>query len=455
MVLWHRSPTTVQAVEQRLFAALTGPLQQRIDAAFAEQDAAVQERRLREVLEDLAAVQRQDRLAPSVVACKLRLADLADARGDHEQAVGWLRACVAFDDHDLPAMSRLGELLCRKSATASEGFALLQGLDARFPANPDILPALARSLIGAGRTDVAFAALAAAEAEPQSNLWYVFWDTGSEFDVHHACLVPSQQDGSLRLRFDLLDPCRRLRFVLPRFSSMSLLEPRLTIVAGELAHGIDLLGPAAWGHQVEKRPDRIEALGFRDAHLDVDLPDLTPGGWEVTLSAIVRTRPSSLLSRATVTPAMREFATVLAERGDEIGARRLRVMRNVAHTAQRMQCFFRRAGESFGPDRVRDAVIDSPGDDTLSVAFTVGEPAAALRIDLPDAAPGLEYRWRSLVVVVDGKEVALDPSTMPLLGMRHCERGPGAFLATGDDPCFWFDAPPGQTVDAVRLTGVL
>ena len=44
---------------------------------------------------------------------------------------------------------------------------------------------------------------------------------------------------------------------------------------------------------------------------------------------------------------------------------------------------------------------------------------------------------------------------MPLLGSHQIERTDGAFIATGDDPHFWFAAPPGSQIDSVCLRGVL
>jgi hypothetical protein len=454
-VVWHQSPKAIAAIESRLHRALTAPVQRRHEAARGERNPDRQEKLLRSLLDDLAGVQRQDHLASTVKDCQLRLADLAERRGDLAGATAWLRECVTCDDHDVRTMARLGDLLCRQPATQREGFEVLFALDARFPANPNVSPVLVRSLLAAGRTGAAIDALAAAAAEPQSNYWYVFWDTGRDFEVHHARMVPSSQTESLRLRFDLVDKCSRLRFILPRFSSMTLTEPSVTVVAGGHAHTIDLLGPAARMHQVERSADRIEAIGHYDARIDVDLPDLPAGPWEVTLSATRKARLSTLLAAPTVTPAMGALRDELAARGDAAGLRLLQSWRNVALTGQRMDCYFREASSSFDGKRRIGAALESPGDDTIAVHFPIGKPAAVLRVDLPAGARGVEYRWRKLTVVVDGEERAFDPATMPLLGTYELTREGGIFVATGDDPYFWFAAPPGRQIDAVLLEGTL
>jgi hypothetical protein len=448
-VVW-RSPTTVAALEEGLRDLLVGDLHESWRQAKDERDATRQRALLQQLLGRLAHVQRQDYLAEIVGDCQLRLAALAEADGNLAEAAVWMKANVAFDDHDVVTQARLGDLLCRVAATRSQGFDLLQNLSNRFPANPHVTPVLVSNLIEAGRAELALAVLENANSEPQSNLWTILWGTGAV--DYAASIIPTVHDGVLRLRFDLADARAHLRFLVPFFASMALVEPRLCVEAGAKQLDVDVLANAAL-HQVERRGNRLEAVGHYEASFDVVLPAAPPGPWKVTFEAKLLPRRSRLLALPVLRPGMGALRDELARQGRHEPLRQLQLWRSAACSGLPVECYFA-AGTDFDGSRRVGGSIECSGDDSIEVSFRVQQPAAMLRFDLPKTA-GLEYRWRTLEVIADGQRVVLDPRTMPLLGSHHVERNNEAILATGDDPCFWFAAPAGKQIDSVCLRGVL
>ncbi|HEX6812966.1 MAG TPA: hypothetical protein VF384_15180 [Planctomycetota bacterium] len=446
----------MEAFENRLRDALVGGVRQQWAEAKAEPDQARQRELLQRLLGRLPHVQRQDYLAEIVRDCQLRLASLAEASGNLTEAVDWMRRSVAFDDHDLATQARLGNLLCRTDSTRWQGFDLLHALAARFPANPGVVPVLAANLIDAGRAEAALALLENAHRETQSNLWTVFWDTGEDFDLHRACIVPTVHDGMLRLRFDLADAkrLRRLRFLMPCFASMALVAPRLHVEAGDQVVEIDASAPPAM-NQVERRSNRLEATGHLEAWFDVVLPELPAGRCKITFAASVSPRRSRLLAMPALRPGMAALRDELVRHGRLDALQQLQQWRGTACSGLPMQCFFAEAESAFDGSRLVDAAIECANDGGLEVLFHVQKPATVLRIDLPSSVAGLEFRWSTLEVVAGGRHVVLDPRTMPLLGTHQVERRNDVFVATGDDPYFWFKAPAGDRIDSVHLRGVL
>ena len=452
-VVW-RSPATVAALEEGLRTALVGDVRESWQQAKDEPDAARQRTLLRQLLDRLPHVRRQDYLAEIVTDCQLRLAGLAEADGNLTEAAAWMRANVAFDDHDVTTQARLGDLLCRVAATRSQGFDLLHALSDRFPANPHVTPVLVSNLIDAGRAEAALDVLANADSEPQSNLWTIFWDTGADSLEHPAPIIPTVHDGVLRLRFDLADTSPRLRFLLPYFASMALVEPRLTVAAGDKQFDVEVLANADL-HEVERRGNILEAVGHYEAFFDVTLPPPPPGLLEITFEAKVLPRRSRLLALPALRPGMGALRDELARQGRLEPLQQLRLWRNAACSGLPMECYFAAAGTDFDGSRRVPAVVECKDDDSFEVCFRVQQPAAVLRIDLPEQAAGLEYRCRTLEVIADGQRVVLDPRTMPLLGSHQIERTSEAFTSTGNDPYFWFAAPAGKQIDSVCLRGVL
>jgi hypothetical protein len=452
-VVWHRSPATVDALEDELRTVLVGDVRESWQKAKDEHDPARQRALLRQLLDRLPHVQRQDYLAEIVTDCQLRLATLAEADGNLTEAATWMKANVAFDDHDVITQARLGDLLCRVEATRSQGFDLLHKLSDRFPTNPHVTPVLVSNLIEAGRAEAALEVLENANSEPQSNLWTIFWGTETVSLEHPASIIPTVHDGVLRLRFDLADTSTRLRFLMPYFASMTLVEPRLTVVAGDKQFDVDVLAQAEL-HQVERRGHRLEAVGHFEASFDVALPTPPPGLLEITFEAKLLPRRSRLLALPSLRPGMGALRDELARQGEHEPLQQLQLWRNAACSGLQMECFFADAGTGFDGNRRTGAVIECKDDDSIEVSFRVQRPATTLRIDLPEQV-GLEYRWRSLEVIADGQRIVLDPRTMPLLGSNHVERNDDAFISTGDDPYFWFAAPAGKQIDSVCLRGVL
>jgi hypothetical protein len=452
--VWSGSPATVDALEHGLREALVGNLRELWQQAVHEADPTRQRALLQQLLGRLPHVRRHDQLAGIVADCQLRLAALADASGNLTEAADWMRASVAFDDHDVITQARLGDLLCRVAATRSQGFDLLHALSVRFPANPHVTPVLVSNLIEAGRAEAALAVLDAADSESQSNLWTACWDTGAGFLGHRAAIVPTVHDGVLRLRFDLADTSTRLRFFVPCFLSMALVQPKLTVEVGDQRFDLDLLANAAL-HQVERRGDRLEAVGHDVAFFDVALPPLPSGLCKVAFEASTVPRRSRLLALPALLPGMGALRDDLARDGRLEALQQLQLWRKAACSGLPMQCLCAAAGTGFDDSRRVHAVIESNGDDGLEVCFRVRQQADTLRIHLPAQAKGLEWRWRTLELIADGQRVVLDPRTMPLLGSHQIERKDGAFVSTGDDPHFWFTAPARSPIDSVCLRGVL
>ena len=99
-----------------------------------------------------------------------------------------------------------------------------------------------------------FAVLDHANSEPQSNLWTIFWGTGASLELLRASIIPTVHDGILRLRFDLVDQSKSLRFLVPYFASMALVEPRLTVVVHD--KGADQLVDTVADHRIPHAVDK-------------------------------------------------------------------------------------------------------------------------------------------------------------------------------------------------------
>ncbi|MEO6597057.1 MAG: hypothetical protein ABIP94_20115 [Planctomycetota bacterium] len=451
--IWAHHPSAVATFEVRLAHLLAGHLWGAWEAAKQATDPATQRVLLEGLEKDLGHVRSQDRMGYIVDDCQSRLIALAEARGDLADATKWARASVAFDDRNVLALVRLGRLLCAEPSTHQQGLDQLRTLSRKFTGDPHVTSAVASALARSGRGEEALAVLDAAFAVPQSNGWIVQWDAGEGLDGRQANLIPTVDEGHLRLRFDIADRCRLLRFLVPACSSFSLVRPTLYVVADGQTQAIDLLGAAMASNGMARNGDRLEAIGESGAWIDVVLPTLAVSHQEFTLTAGWQPRRSTVIAAPAVEAAMDMWRDQLVQRGDTEASEQLRLWRNAARVGLQVGLCCRAGDDPFDDAQRLTSFVESTPNGGNAVAFSIGQPATQLRIHLPASTIGLTYEWTKLVVVIDGRTIDLDPLTMVLLGSKDVERRDGAFVSTGVDPRFWFAIPAGRKVDRVYLEG--
>ncbi|HEX5054286.1 MAG TPA: hypothetical protein VFZ65_21080 [Planctomycetota bacterium] len=451
--IWTHHADAVAAFEKRLVHLLTGRFWGQFEAAGKVGDPAVEHDLLEGLAHDLEHVRSQDRLSDMVEKCHTRLIALAEAKGDLDEALSWARASVAFDGQHVRTLVRLGEVLCARPETRDQGLAHLSALSRKFAGNPHVARALAAQLAAAGRGAEALDVLDAACAVPQSNRWIVLWDEGQGYEESNAHQIPVVVHDCFRLRFDIVGRCKRVRFLTPLFASFTLVQPMLHVVVNGETHVLSLLGPSASVSNMATAGDRLEAVGVSDAFVEVVLPEVAADRWEFTLVAGWQPRRSSLIASPTLLPRFAALRDEWANRGETAQLARLQGWRAVAYAGQPVDLYYRHGKEPFAGVRKVSGTLGTLPDGGFAVEFQVDKPASQLRVDLPADAAGISYRLTKLDVVVDGRLTSLDPRTLELKGTNEVERRDGTFVATGNDPFFWFDAPAGDVVNSVRVEG--
>jgi hypothetical protein len=470
--VWVYRPQWVDSLDAWLVKRAHRPYETRLAEALAVQDAATSEDLLEQLVDDMAFVKRQDHLAPTVTQSMQRLSHLREQAGDLANAIEWMADAAAFDDHNLRSLVRLYELRCRNGESQKQGEAEFAALWAQFPGSPWVAPAYANHLAARGdrkALDVIEKSLKAIE----SNLWTFVWDPGKSPDgknlpeigdlergIRRADIVPTIEDGVLRLRFVVNEPCQRVRFYLPPFASFALLDPRLRVFApGGTNADVDLAAdPGEIGH-LRRGSGRIDAFGESSPNLTVALPQRTPGAAMFELTGRFEPTQSTLLLAPLRGPLFAKVEQTLITAKDEDGLRRLRELRGQALSQSMLQVFWRAAAADFTSRDSKPASLGMRVADGVKFAATVplAVKATALRIDLPEDL-GVRYRLDELAVTAGGQRSALDPATVAFLVTHDLERNGAELTVTGPDPYFAFavpGAPPGSAsvLDSVTCAG--
>src|SRR5215471_3841478 len=195
-------------IERWLDRKWTGPYYHRYDEAAKNRNPQAAVAAMTQLAADLQHVGRQDHLAGKVTQTYDWLANTAEASGDIDKAIDWMKQSVAFDaDHSVLTQVRLASLLCRQPQKRVEGVEMLEGLAAMFPSHPLVVPPLVEGLAAIGRVQQAWEYLRAATEAPQGNLWIVLWNTGDAFDLgsRKSELLQVVEHGVLRLRFRITE----------------------------------------------------------------------------------------------------------------------------------------------------------------------------------------------------------------------------------------------------------
>lgn len=466
--VWVYQPAWVDSVDDWLIRKARGSHEQRLSEALALQDPTASEAALKQLADDLHFVKRQDHLAYVATQCLLRLSELRERANDLPAAIEWMQEAVAFDDHNLRSLVRLHELRCRRPETQKLGDEELQKLWQQFPGNPWVAPAYVQRLAATGQGEAALGTLEKATSAIESNLWTFVWDPGPSPDgkpphvtegldrgTRRADIMPTIEDGILRVRFCVNEPCAQIRWFLPPYASFGLVQPRLQMLGPGTYHEIDLATDGGESLQLRRTEGRIDAFGEGGPWLTVKLPQRMPPMTIYELSGRFEPTHSALLLAPLRGPAFAQIEQALVAAKADTKVQRLRELRGFALGQAPVQVFWKTATEDWGNKNSRVATLGLRiADGTPVFATTVKIEAAAtqIRIDLPEDV-GMRYRLDGLVLTRGSQTVPMDPARLDFVLSHDLQREGNELLVTGNDPYFGFAVPAGDPLTAVTFRG--
>jgi hypothetical protein len=456
-VVWNGPPERLERVEKWLDRKWSGPYFRRYDEAATAKNPQAAVAAMTQLAADLQHVGRQDHLAPKRTQVYDWLSNAAEASGDLDKAIDWMRQSVAFDNHSVLTQVRLAGLLCRLPEKRPDGIDLLENLAALFPSHPLVVPRLVEALAAIGRVQEAWDYLRAATLTPQGNLWIVLWNTGDAFDLgSRRCeLLQVVEHGVLRLRFKVAEDVIGLQLWAPDFSSALMLEPRLCATVGDERMSLDLGDPALVKVQnVRVAPGRLQTDGASGQWFAVALPKALPAGTLVEFTTRITPLPAAAIADAARLQALAGLVEELRNRGDTDGVQRFCRLRALSIADDAFELFWTDGDQPFRPERsARAPITIEPTPTAVRFSARVEAKMAGdrLRLDLP-AGTGTTFRFARVLLQQGGREVAVDPGSIELVTSKSIERANGTITVTGEDPYLVFPAT-GAPVEAVVIEG--
>ncbi|MBK8100915.1 MAG: hypothetical protein IPK26_27840 [Planctomycetes bacterium] len=467
--VWSYRPTWVDSLDAWLIRKARGTYEQRLNDALAIRQPQECEAALERLAADLHFVKRQDHLAYVATQCLVRLSELRDQAGDLAAATEWMSEAVAFDDHNLRSLVRLHELRCRRPETQKQGDEDLASLWAQFPGSPWVAPAYIQRLASTGQGEGALDAIEKAIGAIESNLWTFVWDPGPSPDgkppnvtdgldrgTRRADIMPTIEDGVLRVRFCVNEPCAQVRWFLPPFCSFGLVQPRLRMLSPGKYHEIDLAADNGESVHLRRSEGRIDTFGESGPWLTVKLPERLPPMTIYEFSGRFEPTHSALLLAPLRGPAFAPIEQALLAAKADAKVQRLRELRGLALGQATVQVFWRTAAADFGSQSSRPVALGlriDGGAPVFSTTVRIDAPATQIRIDLPENV-GIRYRLDDLTLMRGGQTVALEPGKLEFAFSNDLQRDGNELLVTGSDPYFGFAVPAGDgTIESVTFRG--
>jgi hypothetical protein len=451
--VWTWKPDWVDAVDDACVRRYVTRYRERFDAISREADAGRKARAFEALLDELAWVRRQDRLADIVDQCFAQLSALAEAGNDLTAAVDWMTRRVEFDDHDLLAAARLGALECRVPGRLDAGLQRLQQLVTAYPGHPTAVVALATAQADAGRPADAAATVQQALGALRSNLWTISWDagTGIHREERRVETVPMREGDEQVFRFRIAEPLIGLAVFPPAFHSGLLEQPRLEHggAAIELAAGnAETFQLRAAAGRAATTGESGPALGL---HWDTPIPADTP--------LVLRWRdtplPELAYADALLHPAVAAWLDHAPAGADPQALQRLRCCRARAALVGGFQLFWSSGDTPFSGERhatARTVPVPLPDGGAFALTVPVAATADRVRVDLPDGV-GVGYAFTRFDVRCGDRVVPIDLASVPLLLPHGVERRDGRLVVTDGDPYFAFALPEPLRIDRIECAG--
>jgi hypothetical protein len=453
--IWTWQPDWVDRADAWFVKQYVGRYRDRLDMIRGVTDPARQYEQLTALVNDLAGVRRQDRLADVVADCYLRLSQHEEARGDVAAAARWMLRSVEFDDHSLHNEVRLCELSYRLPEERADALSRLQALAQRHPGNPFVAPVLATLLARDDQPLEAAKVIASADDAMRSRLWTISWDAGTGIDrtTRRCETVPVYAGGELLLRFSVDEPIVGLSLVPPTFHCAVLEGLRLEVAGGRT---IDLLPADATVQHMDVGRGRAATWGGSGPWVETRWREPIAAGTPLVVRARELRTPLRAFAAATTEPALVAWIDAAPAEHRDLAAR-LRRIRAITTASGQVQVFWAGRGEDFAAERSRAAqaiVLPDEAGGRFDVEVPLDTDAHVVRVDLPEGI-GTAYGFERLVLAGGDGPIAIDAAAVDLHAANGCERRDGRYVVTGRDPYFVFTVPGApQRLAAVMISGV-
>ena len=458
---WRYAPQQIDRMDGWIVAHYSGAYQQRLRAARAQVGtnprAAITQ--LEGLLDDLAGVKTQDRLAAVKRKAFSALVGVLDDLEDYPAAQRWARQWTLFDERDLKARVRYAMLLGETVATRADGVARMAKLYQRIPEVKMVALGYASLLDRAGAIGQAQAVYEAysdavdkRDAGSLRPMAEVFWDYGKGFSVRTrvqavAVTVGAGRDG---IFFGNQPGVRRLRLD----PVASLFEPRLFLWDASGEHRVDLAAQRLSLHDMRTSDDGGLLVDGSDPYLVWTLPPAWTGKpLSLLLTGRLDERPAWLIEADAGSPAgakgPRPDKPGAASSGTLADGRSARAVSLPALVNYPLELFWRDRDQPFSAQRklrVPPGMKTQDGVTVLDARFELAARAAFLRVDLAPL-PGFAYRLDGIEARADGDDYA----TRVIRRHDLVERD-GWLTVTASDPYIVFALPgPGLSIKRVDV----
>lgn len=431
-----REPEWVDARRDRWVQKATWDLDETVKRLEREADRNVDSGvpALEQFVRDLGHVRPEDRVMPYARKALAAIARIEENRGNVDAAVAAVATSLTLQPNDLPSRTLHARLLCKGSATRTEGMHRLREMHTMFPEVSFIADQLATELRRDGDLAGAFAVLRELEATAP----LPFWRLRVPDFPHTMELVANPRGDGMALTFGL--PAGMSRFLLepPGYIGMRVTDATLTVVNQGGKAIVPLLSVATGFVGMNRVDDAIYPLWNVHGYIQFDLPHLPPElEHTLTITAKAELAPSPAMLDFAADPRAMALAQARAAAGDRTMLDAILHARAASYPLAEFDYFWA-DGDRFSGDRTARClgmVQAEEGGVRFEVAAALAGDATLLRLDYP--LPGSQPRQFVLqhVQVEDATGVIDIPITPKSFHAVNQMRPDGdGLIASGSDP---------------------
>ena len=265
VIVWMARPDWVHSLDKFVIDSYQQPYRKQLQHAeeTASRDPEQGAILYRDLLRQLAAIEKLDRLDPIKRQALAGLIPILETRGRIAEGLNWAERWIEFDQRDLNAHYWLVSLMAQMPGRESEATETARELFERFPSSLPILTGYARSLIASGEpAEAAFLYLNTLLETVKRLDWQAYWNLGQGFKAGGNARLKPVWSGKARLELEFEIPAetKQLRLDPPTVPKLSLIRPKLRILGEHPRQHWPL-----W-----KRPLRCHDMQLTSDHLLVD-----------------------------------------------------------------------------------------------------------------------------------------------------------------------------------------
>lgn len=427
---------------------------------------------LEDLLNDLSAVHKGDRLEHLKRASYETLVQVLEAKGEKALALEWVERWITFDNLDLLAQVRLSRMLYLMPGREIEGEKIIESLYKKVPESRLIANEYAKRLFDKGKIAEAFITANKAYNSQDSlsgQSWQIFWATKEGFSgKQKKDVTPSiEGDGILSLPVELPDGVVALRIDPPMLSHIYITEPRLIRVVGNEERIMNIWDvPLRLSSDMSQHGSVLLTSGKDDPYFLWTLPPemLNQGVFSGRFVAQVEEAYPELMNLIAALPEVSTITNRLKTIGENEGVRQIELvqcrqkqLQIAALIGTTLDIFWKGTNEIFAADkkvRVPFAGILKDGQFQFEITVPIIKKIRELRIDFPEIV-GIEYTLEPIEITssMGTQQIVLAKA---MISQKHMVTHNGSiFRVIGDDPYFSVVFPNGlRSVDTVLIRGV-